>query len=697
MSYIVNFTDSQNKLPITVFDNISSDRTSIIFPGRNVSGYGKIIAENFLHILENFAKETSPINPVEGQLWYDTGEGNLKLWDNSSWKAAGSVQRGATEPATGQSKAGELWVDTSNQQLYLFSGAQWILVGPTFSTGLRSGPLVESIIDSDNISRVILTFYVDDVPVIIFSKEQFTPKLIIDGFPRIRSGLNITTSDITIDDSVTKIWGTVSNAETLGIDTQYPSGVPATKFLRSDKANILDQGLTVRNNSGLTLGINNNFRIYNSETTTSIYNNEFGGSIDLQVNRSGIPYTTLRVSDNRVGINVAAPEEALEVNGNAALTGSLIVSSVVDSINPSTGSIRTAGGAAIGKKLRVGGSLDVDGLSTLTNVIPRVDEAYDLGTDPEAGGKRWNTIRAVTLDVDNIRGNLVGNITGNASTATSLKLVSTFQLTGDVISPVVQFDGALGGAIKVFNTTLTAEIISQKPNPPNNRSAPNDTVLVFRSGTGLLKETRDVFIADAGVPIGSIMPFAGTQAPPGYLLCDGSEAERGKFPLLFDVIGTIYNGPFPLIGVGTFRLPDLRGRFPLGRDNMDNGSQVPTVTGGQADAGGGNADRVPGTEPDTLGASTGSPTAVLSSENIPNHEHNMIGSDEGQYYAFKPGTTIPIDAGSFLGLGPAATNAGQYLPSSGGVKTTGTLSRPFSVINPFLTLNYIIRSGPPAF
>lgn len=695
MSYIVNFTDSQNKLPITVFDNISSDQTSVIFPGRNVSGYGKIIAENFLHILENFAKETAPVNPVEGQLWYDTGESNLKLWDNSSWKAAGSVQRGTTEPATDQSKTGELWVDTSNQQLYLFSGARWILVGPTFSTGLKSGPLVESIIDSDNISRVILTFYVDDIPVIIFSKEQFTPKLIIDGFPRIRSGLNISTSDITIDDAVTKIWGTVSNAETLGIDTQYPDGVPATKFLRSDKANILDLGLTVRNNSGLTLGINNNFRIYNSETTVGIYNNEVDGSIDLQVNRSGIPYTTLRVSDNRVGINVAAPEEALEVNGNAALTGSLIVSSVVDTINSSTGSIRTAGGVAIGKKLRVGDSLDVDGLSTLVNIVPKSNELYDLGTDPLTGGKRWNTVRAKTLDVDNIIGDVNGNISGNASTATNLKFVSTFQLTGDVISPVVQFDGLIGGSAKVFNTVLTAEIISQKPTPPNNKSIASDTVLVFRPGTGLLKETRDVFISDAGVPIGSIMPFAGTQAPPGYLLCDGSEVERGKFPLLYDVIGTVYNGPFTLIGVGTFKLPDLRGRFPLGRDNMDNGSQVPTATGGQADAGGGNADRVPGTAPDTLGASSGSPETTLTSENVPNHEHNLIGSESGQYYAFRPGTTIPIDAGSFLGLGPSATNAGQYLPSSGGVTTT--VSRPFSVINPFLTLNYIIRSGPPAF
>ena len=41
MPYIVNFTDSDNKTPITVYDNTSSTDTSLIFPGRNVTGYGQ--------------------------------------------------------------------------------------------------------------------------------------------------------------------------------------------------------------------------------------------------------------------------------------------------------------------------------------------------------------------------------------------------------------------------------------------------------------------------------------------------------------------------------------------------------------------------------------------------------------------------------------------------------------------------------
>lgn len=93
MPYIVNFTDSDNKTPLTVFDNTSSTDTSLTFPGRNVTGYGQIIAENFLGLLENFAATTEPVNPVEGQLWYDSANGFLQLFDGSDWKAASNIQK----------------------------------------------------------------------------------------------------------------------------------------------------------------------------------------------------------------------------------------------------------------------------------------------------------------------------------------------------------------------------------------------------------------------------------------------------------------------------------------------------------------------------------------------------------------------------------------------------------------------------
>lgn len=691
MPYIVNFTDKENKLPITVYDNTSSTDTSLVFPGRNVTGYGQTIAENFLALLENFAKDTAPVNPVEGQLWFNTLDGVLQIWDSTTWKAASNIQKGGVEPPTASSAVGELWVDTTNQQLYVYSGTRWILVGPTFSTGLRSGPLVEEVIDSDNIARVVLIFYVEDIPVIIFSKDAFTPKISITGFVTIKSGLNITANEIADNGAITKIWGTNTSTESL---TVAGVEIPASKFLRSDAANqTLEYGINVRNNQGITIGVDGTFSITNSDTAAKIYNSNPGSSIDLQLNKDGIPSTVLRVINNTVGINVASPDEALHVDGNIKTNGSLILTDTTMSTNFNNGTFRTAGGAAITKNLLVGDGLKASGISEFDTVQPSITDTFDLGTVL----KRWNVVRTKTLVAETIEGVLTGNIVGNASTATNLKFVTTFKMEGDVTSPSIQFDGQVGGLSKTFTTSLTSGLISSKSEPSPNVSKPTDYVLVYRGTEGLLKESRNVFVGDLGVPMGGIMPFAGSEAPYGYLLCDGSEVERTKYSDLFDVVGTTYNGTIPLVGVNTFRLPDLRGRFPLGRDNMDNGVTVPNSTGGYVDAGGGNVDRVAGTAPDNLGEGGGQSSNALTVSNLPEHEHNMKGSTGQQYYATRVDSAIPIDTGSLSDKGPTTVGQSQYIPSSGGIKTAGTLGQQFSVMNPFLTLNYIIRSGPAAF
>ena len=688
MPYIVNFTDKQNKVPVTVYDNSTSTDTSLRFPGRNVTGYGQIIAENFLALLENFAAEADPVNPVEGQLWYDTTSSSLQLWDGSNWKAASTIQRSVTDPAVLESKVGELWVDTVNQQLYIFSGKRWILVGPTFSSGVRSGPLVETVLDSDSRNQIILTFYVEDLPVIIFSKNTFTPKQTIVGFPVIRTGINITEEKVDVTQALPKLYGTAKNADALNIlDTE----VPASRFLRSDVVNTVEFGINIRNNQGLTLGVDGTFSLSTSTTASKIYNSAIGSSIDLQINREGTPTTVLRIFDNRVGINKLVPDEALDIEGNIGLSGSLIVTNVAESTNLNNGSIRTAGGISVTKNALIGQDINVLGTSILKNTIPATSEAFDIGTTE----RRWGTVRAKALVADTIEGTLKGDIEGNATTATNLRFITSFSLAGDVTSQVLDFDGQSGGSSKIFNTSLTSAIISSKNEPFPNVSTPNDFILIFRPGSGLLKERRNIFVGDLAVPIGAIMPFAGTNVPYGYLLCDGSEIERSKYSDLYDVIGTIYG--VTALGVNTFKLPDLRGRFALGRDNMDNTGVVPNTVGGYVDAGGGNVDRVPGTAADNLGGSGGSSSNTLTTSNLPNHEHTMRGSTGQQYYASRVDTAVPLDIGAFSDKGPTAIGQSQYLPNTGGVRTNGSLNQPFTLMNPYLTLNYIIRSGPPAF
>jgi len=66
MPYEIKFTDYVNKLQIVVEDNTINNETSLKLPGRNTTSYGTIIAENFLHLLENFASTSAPSVPVEG-------------------------------------------------------------------------------------------------------------------------------------------------------------------------------------------------------------------------------------------------------------------------------------------------------------------------------------------------------------------------------------------------------------------------------------------------------------------------------------------------------------------------------------------------------------------------------------------------------------------------------------------------------
>jgi microcystin-dependent protein len=303
---------------------------------------------------------------------------------------------------------------------------------------------------------------------------------------------------------------------------------------------------------------------------------------------------------------------------------------------------------------------------------------------------------------DTIQGVLQGNISGNANTATSLTNVTSFQLTGDVVSPAVQFDGQVGSYTKVFTTQLTANIISGKSTPFPNVSKKTDFVLTFRAGeastasSGLLRQSRDTFVGDLGIPLGAILPFAGFAAPYGFLFCDGSEVERAKFSDLFDIIGTTYNGTTPLIGVNTFRIPDLRGRFALGRDNMDNAGTVPIATGGFVDGGGGTAGRVPDTKAQNIGGDAGQSSVSLTLANLPEHSHSLSSARQ-DYAAVAVTTTIDPEATS--GLGPTAPGQAQYQKDSGGdKKPAGTiLGTAIGIMNPFLTINYIIRSGPPLF
>jgi microcystin-dependent protein len=97
--------------------------------------------------------------------------------------------------------------------------------------------------------------------------------------------------------------------------------------------------------------------------------------------------------------------------------------------------------------------------------------------------------------------------------------------------------------------------------------------------------------------IGEILMFAGSYAPAGWALCDGSLLPISAYSALFNLIGTTYGGD----GVTTFGLPDLRGRFPV-HQGTGGGQTV------------------------VLGQLAGAETVTLAPAQLPAHAHQISAS-----------------------------------------------------------------------
>ena len=669
MAYEIAYTDQANKGTITIEDRTINQETSLSIPGRNETAYGPAIATNFLHLLENFAAPTEPSRPVEGQLWYDSTPGSelLKVYDGTNWIPSGGLKKATSEPDAAQSQIGDLWADTDNQQLYLYTGSGWVLVGPEFSDGLSTGASPLSVIGTDDQTYNVLQIEVDAAPVALISTQSFTPKIVIPGFSTIQPGVNLSTANIS-GDGAAKFYGTAEKAEGLIVSGNT---VAAGNFLRGDTTSTTSFPLNVQNNTGINYGINAEMNIGIEGNIGVIRHNIAGASVDVQVKNDGLLKTALRVDSNlRIGINNVAPDEALDVTGNIQSSGFIKVNDTTQSNTFGTGSITTLGGLGVAKNINVGENLGVLGTITTSQILPDQNNTRNIGSS----SAKYANMFATTF-VGNLTGNVSGTVSGRAGSSDKLTSASTFRITGDVSAPDVVFDGQTGGSTKIFNTSISNQIVAGKPTV--GQSQADDEFLINRTSgaTGLKKISRvNLLAAVPRTPVGLIAPYAGLAAPSGWLLCDGSEVDIAVYSQLYDVIGTTYKAS-PT--VGKFAVPDLRGRVPMGADNM----------------GGTSADVVTAASADVIGAKDGSEDVTIQTENLPEHEHDLRGDSGDQYYAIRDVSGTPNDPEAVVYDAPTGTGNAQAYPSSGGVLTDDSLGTPINIMSPYITINYIIYTG----
>jgi len=204
-------------------------------------------------------------------------------------------------------------------------------------------------------------------------------------------------------------------------------------------------------------------------------------------------------------------------------------------------------------------------------------------------------------------------------------------------------------------------------------------------------------VRDFVIPSGTIQMFAGSTAPNGWLICDGSVISRRSYNDLFKVIGTTY-------GTGnannTFALPDMRGRIPI---CAGTGTSLTART---------------------LGSNIGAETATLAETNLPSHTHTATvgtqsanhthtGTSGGQSvnhthsYGIPIGTTgssygiidhltasaaTPLTTANSVGHTHSTTFGTESATHSHSVTNANTGSgTAFSIMPPLLAVNFIIK------
>ena len=376
MAYELKHTYN-NLTPVVVPDGQLNTSTSLTFVGKSVQNYGGIIDQNFLQLLENFASPFEPGStgtqgfPLRGQIWCDLYSNTLKYYDGIGFKKIGgafasSIEPGTTDATRATVSDGDLWLDNSspnNPLLKMRSNNTWYTVGPAGAQATITGELLT---DTDNNTHKVISFNIDGQRVAILSNDETTyytsegsnPSHPIDGFYTVRPGFNIADTGLIANN---RFVGTATGAETIllpGAPGSPEVFLTANDFIRANIAGFTTGSLTVKNNSGITMGATNQLVQDFSNGDFRISSKQNGGHVRFYTRDSGsADHNTL----NLYGNGKAAFASDLTVSGNfytgQISTGTLALTDNYNSTSTTSGTLTVVGGVGIGANVNIGGNI----------------------------------------------------------------------------------------------------------------------------------------------------------------------------------------------------------------------------------------------------------------------------------------------------------------------------------------------------
>ena len=413
MAYNITLTNGNTFA--TIADGTVNTASSVTLVGKNYAGYGQFLDENFIQMLENFSNATAPTAPLTGQIWWDSTNFLLKVYNGTIWKTISAATASGTAPTS--NVIGDLWYDTVNQQVKVWTGGAFLVVGPAYSsTTGQAGAIPGTVLDVSASPHFITSLFVDNQQVAIVSLDSaFVPQSPTStAYPTIYPGITVNKT----------IGGSFSgNLISLGNITASAGGTSNVAVISA-----LGVGVTgIVNATGNITGGN-----ITSGGTATVTGNITGGNISI----GGLA----TVTGNITGGNIAT-------GGSITATGTGNITGNVNGGNLRTTGLITATGTVTGGNVASGGFITAG--STVSSVGNITSSAN------VAGG---NVIASANVTAV---GNVAGTyFIGNGSQLTGITLGASVTKIENGLSNV-QIASANANITFAVSTTPNVVVVSQ--------------------------------------------------------------------------------------------------------------------------------------------------------------------------------------------------------------------------------------------
>lgn len=509
MSYNITKTDG-SKLVAVEDGSINASACDITLIGKNYSGYGQVVNQNLVKMLENFANTKQPATPLIGQLWYDTVNKKLKIYTGAEFKGLPIVESSQVEPTN--LKQGDFWYNESQKKLYYFTGSAFTLIGPQYSDLVGNSSVVPTVLrDTDGFSHYVLSHQVqnysdptriDTVAITSFDPFTIDSSTPLEGFETIKQGLNIYGTDnngiSSADTEGSLLWGTASDSLRLG-------GYVFGDYVRRDDPRF-ESTVFINDAGGLAIG-SNNFKVFIDEATgaqitsdlTQIGFNATVGSNTL--------YNVFNVNvENGLAIHPSTDAgQTTNIGASDKLFGEVYANTFIgDLTGDVTGNARTATSATTWITPRtitlggdLSGSVSINGSSNVTL------NATVVAASTATTAQKWSTARTLTLS---------GDLSGSATFDGSANVILTATVSGntialgtDTVGTYIATAQALGWGISDGSSNIGTPITAVERGSFQftlaSTSSNTINTLVFRNSSGDFTANN---VTVAGITAGSI-------------------------------------------------------------------------------------------------------------------------------------------------------------------------------------------------